>query len=130
MRFTHGSIRAHEKGTATSENEIKKYNARGGRCFTGSTGENLAKDGLPACYVDIHNKTIRITTEESYNEPPNIYATDIKNGQKRLLLKLNPQFDYLQFGKVELLEWTDEGGRAWTAGWSYLLITRPIGVFH
>jgi hypothetical protein len=52
---------------------------------------------------------VSVELEEGINKPPRIYARARKNSEKTLLLDLNPQFAELEFGRVELMEWSVEG---------------------
>jgi dipeptidyl aminopeptidase/acylaminoacyl peptidase len=53
---------------------------------------------------------LEVTLEEDPNNPPRIFASDSATKQKIELLDLNPQFDSLQFGRVETVEWTIRDG--------------------
>lgn len=48
--------------------------------------------------------SVQITLEQDLNTPPKIFAADAKGEHKTLLLDLNPQFQDLEFGKVETIE--------------------------
>jgi dipeptidyl aminopeptidase/acylaminoacyl peptidase len=52
---------------------------------------------------------LRVTLEENVNTPPKIYVESISQNRKTLLLDLNPQFNELEFGKVEELELSIDG---------------------
>lgn len=60
-----------------------------------------------------------VVMEEDMNTPPRIYAYDFANHRRRLLLDLNPQFDFLQFGRVEEIEWTGTDGTRVRGGLYY-----------
>ena len=51
-----------------------------------------------------------VTLEQDVNNPPKVYVSDRGTRQKVLLLDLNPQFDELDFGKVETFEWKTANG--------------------
>jgi dipeptidyl aminopeptidase/acylaminoacyl peptidase len=56
---------------------------------------------------------LQVVLEEDVNTPPKIYASNTKSKRKELLLDLNPQFQELSFGKVEVIEWkTADGGNS------------------
>lgn len=73
-------------------------------------------DDRPSCYSESPIKSLLISTDESYNRLGHIYATDTKTGVKKLLVKMNPDFDTIIMGEVRLLKWTDQTGRNWQAG--------------
>jgi dipeptidyl aminopeptidase/acylaminoacyl peptidase len=52
---------------------------------------------------------VTVTLEEDINTPPKLYTSDPKTNRKKLLLDLNPRFQDLRFGKVEVVEWKVEG---------------------
>lgn len=87
-----------------------------GRCRKGKSGFSLALNGEPACYLDLKSASMRLVLRESYNEPPAVYITNKLTGKEKKIFSLNPQFDELTLGSVELLSWLDETGRAWQAG--------------
>jgi len=62
---------------------------------------------------------IRLKLEEDCNTPPKIYVTDASEQKRSLVLNLNPQFDELNFGKVEEFNWTATDGHK-VAGGLYL----------
>lgn len=60
--------------------------------------------------ADTAMNQLTISVEQDMNTPPRIFAADEKTGQKQLLLDLNPQFDDIQFGGVEAVEWKATDG--------------------
>jgi hypothetical protein len=52
-----------------------------------------------------------ISVEQDLNLPPRVIAKDPKTDRKAIVLKLNPQFDELTFGKVEQVKWIAGGGK-------------------
>jgi dipeptidyl aminopeptidase/acylaminoacyl peptidase len=54
---------------------------------------------------------LEVRTDEDLNLPPRIVAVNPKTGQKKTILKLNPQLACLTLGKVEAVRWFDPGGR-------------------
>jgi len=52
-----------------------------------------------------------ISLEQDLNVAPRIVAVDEQSGRKATLLDLNPQFNQLAFGKVEVVTWTGGAGR-------------------
>lgn len=87
-----------------------------GRCNTTPFGEDPSSDGMPACYIQDDRLGLRISTDERYDRPADIVATDIRGGQVKRLLRLNPQFKDFLLGRVEQLQWTDENSLTWRAG--------------
>jgi dipeptidyl aminopeptidase/acylaminoacyl peptidase len=53
---------------------------------------------------------------EDPNTPPRLFVTDSGTHQRALLLDLNPQFEHLQFSRVERLSWDTTGGYKINAG--------------
>lgn len=53
---------------------------------------------------------LRITLEEDNNNPPKIYVSDAQGEHKTLLYDLNPQFQDLDFAKVETIHWKASDG--------------------
>jgi dipeptidyl aminopeptidase/acylaminoacyl peptidase len=51
-----------------------------------------------------------VTLEEDMNSPPRIYVSDRQTEQRSLLIDLNPQFQEIQFGKVESISWKATDG--------------------
>jgi len=52
---------------------------------------------------------LEVTMEEDVNSPPKIFLFDPDSRKKALLLDLNPQFNQLDLGKVETVEWVADG---------------------
>jgi dipeptidyl aminopeptidase/acylaminoacyl peptidase len=52
---------------------------------------------------------VDVKLEEDINTAPKIYVSNSKTQRKALLLDLNPQFNELDFGRVETVEWTVDG---------------------
>jgi dipeptidyl aminopeptidase/acylaminoacyl peptidase len=80
---------------------------------------------------------LSVTVEQDLNTPPRIYASDPQTGQKALLLDLNPQFQGLDFGRVEKIEWNVDGYPTFgalyfppdfTAGKRYPLVIQTHGL--
>src|SRR5262249_14495157 len=63
--------------------------------------------------------------DESFDQPPKIYATNEKTGNKTLLLDLNPQFTDLDFAKVEEITWRAADGEVVSGGLYWPLNYRP-----
>ena len=63
-------------------------------------GETKAPEKTPSLDVKL---------EQDINTPPTVFAFDHATGRKRLLLDLNPQFQELDFGRVEVVEWKAAG---------------------
>jgi dipeptidyl aminopeptidase/acylaminoacyl peptidase len=59
---------------------------------------------------------IEVNLSEDMNTPPKIYASDLTNKKKVLLLDLNPQFSELNLGKVEKINWRATDGEERTGG--------------
>jgi dipeptidyl aminopeptidase/acylaminoacyl peptidase len=52
---------------------------------------------------------LEVAMEEDVNNPPKVFVFDAETKQKALLLDLNPQFNQLDLGKVETVEWVADG---------------------
>jgi dipeptidyl aminopeptidase/acylaminoacyl peptidase len=53
--------------------------------------------------------SVDVKLEQDINTPPKVFAFDLATRRERLLLDLNPQFQELEFGKVEAVEWKVAG---------------------
>jgi dipeptidyl aminopeptidase/acylaminoacyl peptidase len=51
------------------------------------------------------NAPLRVSLREDLNSPPKIYVSALTGESDRLLLDLNPQFEGMAFGKVEIISW-------------------------
>jgi len=69
----------------------------------------VAKKDFPV--KRIQEPPIEVALDQDVNTPAKLYVTDPKSHQKPLLLDLNPQFNELQFGRVETIEWDVSGAR-------------------
>jgi dipeptidyl aminopeptidase/acylaminoacyl peptidase len=69
----------------------------------------VAKEEVPAGQIQI--SPTEVALEQDLNTPAKLYATDPKTHKKVLLLDLNPQFEELQFGRVETIEWEVNGAK-------------------
>lgn len=54
--------------------------------------------------------TLDVRLEQDMNTPPRIFVVDGETRRKKLLLNLNPQFDQIQFGRVEAVKWMATDG--------------------
>jgi dipeptidyl aminopeptidase/acylaminoacyl peptidase len=63
--------------------------------------------------------TPEITLKQGMNDPPKLYATDATTHQEKVLLDLNPQFQALQFGRVEEIQWEWSKGHFMKGGLYY-----------
>ncbi len=57
-----------------------------------------------------------VSLDEGVNAPPKVFVTDEKTHRKKMLLDLNPQFDQIQFGNVEAVEWKATDGHEVVGG--------------
>jgi dipeptidyl aminopeptidase/acylaminoacyl peptidase len=73
----------------------------------------------PAEQSELNGNALDVRLEEDMNTPPKIFVTDAQTHQKKLLLDLNPQFNQIQFGKVEAVKWEATDGHE-VAGGIYL----------
>jgi dipeptidyl aminopeptidase/acylaminoacyl peptidase len=57
---------------------------------------------------------VRIVLRQGLNDPPVLYAADVRTGQNRVVLDPNPglQSDFA-LGHVDFIEWTNTDGRKW-----------------
>jgi dipeptidyl aminopeptidase/acylaminoacyl peptidase len=63
----------------------------------------VAKEDFP--FKQAQDPPMEVALEQDVNAPPKLYVRDPKSGQKALLLDLNSQFNELEFGRVETIEW-------------------------
>lgn len=63
-----------------------------------------------------HPTRLTLAVVQDMNTPPEIEATDPRTGRKRIITKLNPQFDHLTLGRVETFPFSDRLHRQLTAG--------------
>lgn len=78
-----------------------------------------------------------IVLDEGMNSPPHLLAVDSRTGRRSVLMDLNPQFQNLEFARVEEIAWKDshgneiKGGLYWPpdylAGKRYPLILQTHG---
>jgi dipeptidyl aminopeptidase/acylaminoacyl peptidase len=59
---------------------------------------------------------VKITLEQDVNHPPQLVATEPGTSRRIVLRDLNPQFKQLQFGKVQIIEWSIRGKMMARAG--------------
>jgi dipeptidyl aminopeptidase/acylaminoacyl peptidase len=69
----------------------------------------VAENDLPV--KPIHQAPIELALDQDPNTPPKLYITDRTSHQKALLFDLNPQFNELEFGRVETIEWEVSGAK-------------------
>lgn len=69
----------------------------------------VAKERVPAGQIQI--LPVEVDLEQDLNTPVKVYASNPKTQKKELLLDLNPQFEELQFGQVETIEWEVSGAK-------------------
>lgn len=86
------------------------------RCIDFVRLKNMPQDNLPMCYVEHARLGLRLVLDQNFDRPPTLIAEDIKTSRQKTLMRLNPQFDQLAFGKVEILSWKDDNGLKWTGG--------------
>jgi dipeptidyl aminopeptidase/acylaminoacyl peptidase len=68
---------------------------------------------------------VDVVLEENMNTAPRVFAVDTITHRKTMLLDLNPQFAFLQFGKVEEIEWKGSDGRDVKGGLYYPVDYEP-----
>ncbi len=69
----------------------------------------VAEEKVRAKQIQI--SPIEVALEEDVNTPPKLCVTDRKTHKRVLLLDLNPQFEEVQFGRVETIEWEVSGAK-------------------
>jgi hypothetical protein len=79
------------------------------------TGETWARV-VGAAQGTLIQDPLNVSLEEDANTPPKFFVTDNKSHRKALLLDLNPDFDQIQFGKVEIVEWKASDGHRVVGG--------------
>jgi dipeptidyl aminopeptidase/acylaminoacyl peptidase len=98
--------------------------------------QKITDDEWPREVNKRESSQVSVAIQEDINTPPKIYVSDPQTQRKVLLMDLNPQFKDLEFGKVEIVEWTDKGvpfigglylPPDWTPGMRYPLIIQTHG---
>ena len=79
------------------------------------TREGWIQQDVPAV-EEKENDRFAIAVEEDMNTPPRLFIKDSKTGIRSLLLDPNPQFQDLQFGRVEEIKCKSPDGHEITAG--------------
>ena len=78
--------------------------------------QNTATDKLPeppASAPERPNR-VRIELRQGLNDPPVLYAVDLRTGQNRAVLDPNPNLrSHFRLGNVDFIEWTNTDGRKW-----------------
>lgn len=87
----------------------KKYNIR----LKVSTGEvaKIADEDWARLKPSSVRSDLDVTLREDLNKAPKIYLRNLKTHGEELLLDLNPQYNDLDFGKVEIVEWRTPDGQ-------------------
>jgi hypothetical protein len=68
---------------------------------------------LPASAPERPNR-VRIELRQGSNDPPVLYAVDLRTGQNRAVLDPNPNLRaHFGLGNVDFVEWTNTDGRRW-----------------
>jgi dipeptidyl aminopeptidase/acylaminoacyl peptidase len=67
----------------------------------------------------------KVTLEQDINTAPKIYASDAAHPEKQLVLDLNPQFEHIEFAKVERVTWKAKDGHEVEGGLYYPPDFRP-----
>jgi hypothetical protein len=57
-----------------------------------------------------------IVLEEGMNQPPKVFARDIRTGRRNLLLDLNLQLAGVQFAREEIFQWSSSDGHSMRGG--------------
>jgi len=70
----------------------------------------------PAKHSKSGSDALQVRLEQDLNTPPRIFVLDSQTRRKKLLLDLNPQFDHIQFGKVEVVRWMATDGHEVVGG--------------
>lgn len=65
---------------------------------------------------------VTLSIRQDLNDPPTLWAADLRTGQSKELWNPNPQLASLQRGLVSVFRWTDDSGYQWTAG-----LVKPYG---
>ena len=60
--------------------------------------------------------SVSVAVKESLNEPPALWATNLRTRQSKKLWDPNPQFGSMQFGQTTVCHWKDKSGYEWTGG--------------
>lgn len=84
--------------------------------------QELGEDGKPEAYQKVGDRwerrpsdskqaspQIEVVKQEDMNSPPRIIVHDSRSGRSRIIFDPNPQFNDLQFAKVEEITWNSDG---------------------
>jgi hypothetical protein len=110
----------HVVSTEWLSSNVIEIRLMGGESIRYERKENLwqkaATDKLPeppASTPERPNR-VRIELREGLNDPPVLYAVDLRTGQSRAVLDPNPDLrSHLGLGNVDFIEWTNADGRKW-----------------
>jgi len=61
-----------------------------------------------------HPAQVRIELRQDPNTPPRLVALDVKSGQERVILDINPELKGRELGRVETVHWTARDGKPWS----------------
>jgi dipeptidyl aminopeptidase/acylaminoacyl peptidase len=78
-----------------------------------ASGEGISDNSLTAAGLQT---SVSVTVKESLNEPPALWATNLRTRQSKKLWDPNPQFKSMKFGETTVYYWKDKSGYEWTGG--------------
>jgi hypothetical protein len=65
---------------------------------------------------------LQLLVKQSLNDPPTVWARDLRTGGAKQLWEPNPEFAHIRFGRASVYRWKDKTGREWTGG-----LVEPVG---
>jgi dipeptidyl aminopeptidase/acylaminoacyl peptidase len=96
-----------------------RYPERGNALYRKTAG--MWVEGSARSAAMSTTRCVSVTLEQDLNSPPKIFASDVADPQKQLLLDLNPQFEKFEFAKVERITWKAKDGHEVEGGLYYPL---------
>jgi dipeptidyl aminopeptidase/acylaminoacyl peptidase len=65
---------------------------------------------------------LQLLVRQSLNDPPTVWARDLRTGGAKQLWEPNPEFAHIRFGRASVYSWKDKTDREWTGG-----LIEPVG---
>jgi dipeptidyl aminopeptidase/acylaminoacyl peptidase len=59
---------------------------------------------------------LQLLVKQGLNDPPTVWAQDLRTGGAKQLWDPNPEFAHIRFGRTSVYRWKDKTDREWTGG--------------
>jgi dipeptidyl aminopeptidase/acylaminoacyl peptidase len=76
----------------------------------------------PQVHKLMQNSSLKVWVKQGLNEPPTLWATNVRTGQSKVIWNPNPQLTDMQFGEASVYRWKDSSGDEWKGG-----LVKPVG---